>query len=125
MPKWLAQALNIISFGSLGYFAKRKVRKQNLNKNTQLNVNNESFAQFDDLIIALGNKQNIISTTNTISSITFKVKDIKLINLTSLKEISKKGVISGIDSITLLIGDTANKLANDVNALITNEPVNA
>lgn len=101
--------LNIITFGHINRKAKKRIIETK-NKNNYFKQHTIELPNIDQLLNALGGKDNIWSITNTISSITFTVYDSKKINFNELKYISKKGIINSNNSITLLIGDCAEKI---------------
>lgn len=101
--------LNIITFGYINRKARKKIDKLN-NKNDSFKQHTIDLPNINKLVEALGGKENIQTITNTISSITFKIYHSENVNLQKLKKISKKGIISSHNSITLLIGDCAEKI---------------
>ena len=63
---------------------------------------------------ALGGANNITNISATISTITFQVTAMEKIDLDQLKKISIKGVIKSNDNVTLLIGDCAMILKEEI-----------
>lgn len=106
--------LNIITFGYLSRKAKKEAAKQAENKNTQLTLNTIALPDVAALTGALGGYENIVNVSATISTITFQVKQMEIINFDLLKKIAIKGVIKSTDNITLLIGDCAMALKDKI-----------
>ena len=101
--------LNIITFGHINRKAKKEIIELK-NKNIHFKQHTIDLPNINQLVNALGDKKNIQTITNTISSITFKVYDQKKINFNELKRIKQKGIINSNNSITLLIGDCAEMI---------------
>jgi len=107
--------LNIITFGHLNRKAKKQAQKMAEQKNSELTLNTVSLPDVQALKNALGSDANIKSVKSTISTITFELNDMNLINQDLLKQISKKGIVKSNISVTLLIGDCATELAKQFN----------
>lgn len=114
MGKKLTKFLNIITFGHLSRKAKKEAQKQAAQKNTELTLNTIALPDTDLLIGALGNIENIVTASATISTITIEVNQMDKINFDLLKKISGKGVIKSTTNVTLLIGDCATALRDKI-----------
>ena len=66
------------------------------------------------MVGALGNIENIITVSATISTITIEVNQMDKVNFDLLRKISNKGVIKSTTNITLIIGDCAITLRDKI-----------
>lgn len=114
MGKKLTKFLNIITFGHLARKAKKEAAKQADIKNTQLTLNTIGMPDVGAVVNALGGQDNIVNVSATISTITFQVKAMDKLNFDQLKKIAVKGVIKSADNVTLLIGDCAMALKDQI-----------
>lgn len=114
MGKKLTKFLNIVTFGHLSRKAKKEANKQAQQKNTELTLNTIGLPDINALANALGGTDNITNVSATISTITFQVTAMEKIDLDQLKKISIKGVIKSNDNVTLLIGDCAMMLKEEI-----------
>lgn len=114
MGKKLTKFLNVITFGHLSRKAKKEAEKQAQQKNTELTLNTIAMPDVNMVVGALGNIENIVTASSTISTITIEVNQMDKINFDLLKKISAKGVIKSTTNITLLIGDCATALRDKI-----------
>lgn len=66
--------------------------------------------KLDDLLRALGGIENIKSVSSTISRITFKLNDNKLVQTEKIKELGASGIIETKDGFTFIFGQIARNL---------------
>lgn len=82
-----------------------KLRKES-KKNKDKNIN----STYDEIILNLGGKENIVEMTARGSRLNIVLKDNSLINIDALKNIGVEGVIVMTSKVTLVIGEDALKL---------------
>ena len=82
-----------------------KLRKES-KKNKDKNIN----STYDEIILNLGGKENIVEMTARGSRLSIVLKDNSLINIDALKNIGVEGVIVMTSKVTLVIGEDALKL---------------
>ena len=82
-----------------------KLRKES-KKNKDKNIN----STYDEIILNLGGKENIVEMTARGSRLSIVLKDNSLLNIDALKNIGVEGVIVMTSKITLVIGEDALKL---------------
>lgn len=114
MGKKLTKFLNIVTFGHLSRKAKKEANKQALIKNDQLTLNTVALPDISALTNALGGLDNIKSISATISTITFQVTAMEKLDFDHLKKIAIKGVIKSNDNVTLIIGDCAMTIKEEI-----------
>lgn len=114
MTKNGAKLLNILTFGHLKRKAKKKAALEAANKNTELTLNTVALPDVAALLNAIGGNDNIANISATISTITFQVKAMDKLNFEQLKKFSSKGVIKSTDNVTLIIGDCAMALKDEI-----------
>lgn len=97
----------IFTFG-IGYLlAKKKVKNVVNMTNDQILTSKKIDFNISDLVLALGQSQNIVEINSTISNLKVKVKDIKLVNVEEIKKLGALGTLINIDVITILFGDNS------------------
>ena len=82
-----------------------KLRKES-KKNKDKNIN----STYDEIILNLGGKENIVEMTARGSRLNIVLKDNSLLNIDALKNIGVEGVIVMTSKVTLVIGEDALKL---------------
>ena len=82
-----------------------KLRKES-KKNKDKNIN----STYDEIILNLGGKENIVEMTVRGSRLNIVLKDNSLLNIDALKNIGVEGVIVMTSKVTLVIGEDALKL---------------
>ena len=82
-----------------------KLRKES-KKNKDKNIN----SIYDEIILNLGGKENIVEMTARGSRLSIVLKDNSLLNIDALKNIGVEGVIVMTSKVTLVIGEDALKL---------------
>ena len=82
-----------------------KLRKES-KKNKGKNIN----STYDEIILNLGGKENIVEMTARGSRLSIVLKDNSLLNIDALKNIGVEGVIVMTSKVTLVIGEDALKL---------------
>ena len=82
-----------------------KLRKES-KKNKDKNIN----STYDEIILNLGGKENIVEMTARGSILNIVLKDNSLLNIDALKNIGVEGVIVMTSKVTLVIGEDALKL---------------
>ena len=82
-----------------------KLRKES-KKNKDKNIN----STYDEIILNLGGKENIVEMTARGSRLSIVLKDNSLLNIDALKNIGVEGVIVMTSKVTLVIGEDALKL---------------
>ena len=82
-----------------------KLRKAS-KKNKDKNIN----STYDEIILNLGGKENIVEMTARGSRLSIVLKDNSLLNIDALKNIGVEGVIVMTSKVTLVIGEDALKL---------------
>ena len=82
-----------------------KLRKES-KKNKDKNIN----STYDEIILNLGGKENIVEMTARGSRLSIVLKDNSLLNSDALKNIGVEGVIVMTSKVTLVIGEDALKL---------------
>ena len=82
-----------------------KLRKES-KKNKDKNIN----STYDEIILNVGGKENIVEMTARGSRLNIVLKDNSLLNIDALKNIGVEGVIVMTSKVTLVIGEDALKL---------------
>ena len=82
-----------------------KLKKES-KKNKDKNIN----STYDEIILNLGGKENIVEMTARGSRLSIVLKDNSLLNIDALKNIGVEGVIVMTSKVTLVIGEDALKL---------------
>ena len=82
-----------------------KLRKES-KKNKDKNIN----STYDEILLNLGGKENIVDMTARGSRLSIVLKDNSLLNIDALKNIGVEGVIVMTSKVTLVIGEDALKL---------------
>lgn len=82
-----------------------KLRKES-KKNKDKNIN----STYDEIILNLGGKENIVEMTARGSRLSIVLNDNSLLNIDALKNIGVEGVIVMTSKVTLVIGEDALKL---------------
>ena len=82
-----------------------KLRKES-KKNKDKNIN----STYDEIILNLGGKENIVEMTARGSRLSIVLKDKSLLNIDALKNIGVEGVSVMTSKVTLVIGEDALKL---------------
>lgn len=82
-----------------------KLRKES-KKNKDKNIN----STYDEIILNLGGKENIVEMKARGSRLSIVLKDNSLLNIDALKNIGVEGVIVMTSKVTLVIGEDALKL---------------
>ena len=82
-----------------------KLRKES-KKNKDKNIN----STYDEIILNLGGKENIVEMTARGLRLSIVLKDNSLLNIDALKNIGVEGVIVMTSKVTLVIGEDALKL---------------
>lgn len=80
--------------------------KKEPKKNKDKNIN----STYDEIILNLGGKENIVEMTARGSRLSIVLKDNSLLNIDALKNIGVEGVIVMTSKVTLVIGEDALKL---------------
>lgn len=114
MGSKLTKFLNVLTLGHLNRKAKKEAKRQAEQKNSQLTLNTIHMPDVQKLVGALGNIENIVSVSSTISTITIELAQMEKANFDLLKQISIKGVIKSPTNVTLLIGDCASALKDKI-----------
>lgn len=92
----------------IGYLLAKKKAKNVVNMtNDQILTSKKIDFNISDLVLALGQSQNIVEINSTISNLKVKVKDIKLVNVEEIKKLGALGTLINIDVITILFGDNS------------------
>ena len=90
------------------YLDKVKETKED-NKNEE-NKDKNINSTYDEIILNLGGKENIVEMTARGSRLSIVLKDNSLLNIDALKNIGVEGVIVMTSKVTLVIGEDALKL---------------
>lgn len=92
----------------IGYLLAKKKAKNVVNMtNDEILTSKKIDFNISDLVLALGQSQNIVEINSTISNLKVKVKDIKLVNVEEIKKLGALGTLINIDVITILFGDNS------------------
>ena len=95
---------------------KNEEKKQKIQENTKLrkeskkNKDKNINSIYDEIILNLGGKENIVEMTARGSRLSIVLKDNSLLNIDALKNIGVEGVIVMTSKVTLVIGEDALKL---------------
>ena len=95
---------------------KNEEKKQKIQENTKLrkeskkNKDKNINSTYDEIILNLGGKENIVEMTARGSRLSIVLKDNSLLNIDALKNIGVEGVIVMTSKVTLVIGEDALKL---------------
>ncbi|MGL4616743.1 MAG: hypothetical protein ACRCUM_00740 [Mycoplasmoidaceae bacterium] len=111
--------LYIFTFGLAYFYLKKQAKKLQGIENDKLTLSEEIPIDINKLIEYLGKEENIVSTSNTISSIKIFVKDISKIEIDKIKKLGVKGLIKGKDYISFLFGDFSHLLKAEIDKKIT------
>ena len=95
---------------------KNEGKKEKIQENTKLrkaskkNKDKNINSTYDEIILNLGGKENIVEMTARGSRLSIVLKDNSLLNIDALKNIGVEGVIVMTSKVTLVIGEDALKL---------------
>ena len=95
---------------------KNEEKKEKIQENTKLrkeskkNKDKHINSTYDEIILNLGGKENIVEMTARGSRLSIVLKDNSLLNIDALKNIGVEGVIVMTSKVTLVIGEDALKL---------------
>ena len=95
---------------------KNEEKKEKIQENTKLrkaskkNKDKNINSTYDEIILNLGGKENIVEMTARGSRLNIVLKDNSLLNIDALKNIGVEGVIVMTSKVTLVIGEDALKL---------------
>lgn len=95
---------------------KNEEKKEKIQENTKLrkaskkNKDKNINSTYDEIILNLGGKENIVEMTARGSRLSIVLKDNSLLNIDALKNIGVEGVIVMTSKVTLVIGEDALKL---------------
>ena len=95
---------------------KNEEKKEKIQENTKLRKESKKYkdkninSTYDEIILNLGGKENIVEMTARGSRLNIVLKDNSLINIDALKNIGVEGVIVMTSKVTLVIGEDALKL---------------
>ena len=95
---------------------KNEEKKEKIQENTKLrkeskrNKDKNINSTYDEIILNLGGKENIVEMTARVSRLSIVLKDNSLLNIDALKNIGVEGVIVMTSKVTLVIGEDALKL---------------
>lgn len=117
--KFKLYLIYIFTFGIAYFYLKNQAKKLKGVENDHLTLSEEIPIDVDKLIEYLGNKKNIISTTNTISSIKIFVNDLSKIDIDKVKKLGVKGLIKGKDYISFIFGDFSHLLKMEIDKKIS------
>lgn len=110
----------IFTFGILYIVLRQRLKKHVASKNKQLTVSTKIPFTIDDLLAALGTKENIITYNSTITTLKVEVKSKPAVNIDHLKKLGTKGVMWGNNqSLILVIGDFAPTVVKELDAVLT------
>ncbi|WP_033161327.1 hypothetical protein [[Mycoplasma] collis] len=114
--KFLIVFLTIITLGLIWiYWSKLK----NKTPNNELSSENKSSIKLSELFDSIGGKSNILKVENTHKKVKIFLNDISLVDknkISKIKEIS--GLVLSNNSITLITGNNASYLKNEIEKLI-------
>ncbi|MGL5640224.1 MAG: hypothetical protein ACRDCD_01010 [Mycoplasmoidaceae bacterium] len=111
--------LYIFTFGIAYFYLRNQAKKLKGVENDQLTLSEEIPIDVDKLIEYLGKEENIVSTSNTISSIKIFVRDLSKIETDKIKKLGVKGLIKGKDYISFIFGDFSHLLKSEIDKKIT------
>lgn len=111
--------LYIFTFGIAYFYLKGQAKKLKGVENEQLTLSEEIPIDIDKLIEYLGSLENIVSTTNTISSIKIFVNNLSKIETDKVKKLGVKGLIKGKDYISFIFGDFSHLLKEELDKKIS------
>ena len=95
---------------------KNEEKKEKIQENTKLRKESKKYkdkninSTYDEIILNLGGKENIVEMTARGSRLSIVLKDNSLLNIDALKNIGVEGVIVMTSKVTLVIGEDALKL---------------
>ena len=89
---------------------RKKKFKKILNLESKKNKDKNINSTYDEIILNLGGKENIVEMTARGSRLSIVLKDNSLLNIDALKNIGVEGVIVMTSKVTLVIGEDALKL---------------
>ncbi len=101
----------VCTFG-IGYlYAKNKAKSLSSKTNNKIEITETIDFDIQKLVLALGQKSNIIEINSTISNLKVKVKDINKVNVDNIKKLGAVGTLKNMDVITILFGDNSQYVA--------------
>lgn len=103
--------LNVISFGSLYFYSKKKAKRQVKSVNKELKTSRKINFEINDLLEGIGGKNNIKTISTSLSSLKINVIDKEKINISLLKNKCCKGIMQSGNNITLIFGDNSKRIA--------------
>ncbi|VEU78376.1 putative PTS system glucose-specific enzyme II [Mycoplasmopsis columbinasalis] len=78
------------------------------------------YVNLNELITLLGEKANITEVDATLSNLKLAIQDRQKVNLEALKNLKYvSGIMAGETKITLVVGDIAQSLKNELAKLLT------
>lgn len=104
LPIVIGIILVIVAYFVIMTFMKNKTPK----KVSQSNIN------IEELVKALGGKENIVSSSHSPSKISVVLKDYSITDIDSIKALGASGIVEGKDSLSLIFGRSSEAIDNDL-----------
>lgn len=105
--------LIFLSVATLGIYPAVVFRKKDNKESNRLTVSENVVVNLVKLRSNLGGKKNILSTSHTHKKVSIDVESRKNINLEDIKNMKGiSGVFASSTTITIIVGNTAKKIAN-------------
>lgn len=101
--------LLLITFGFFYFYLTSIIEE---NKENIIDKTNKLPFKLEDLLKFLGNKENVLSVSNTINSIKLELKDKTLVQKDEIKKIGGTGILSSENKISIIFGNYSEELKN-------------
>ncbi|WP_255565826.1 PTS sugar transporter subunit IIA [Mycoplasma sp. E35C] len=112
--------LNIITLGIIRIVANKKAKRMSSQVNQELKISNKLPFNLDNFVRALGSWDNLQSSEATLNMIKISVVDKNKINPDQIKkEFKIKGIMWSGNNLSLVCGDYAISLSEQINSRIS------
>ena len=109
---------SILSFGILPLVVRSKAKKASKEVRTELTTSDQIDIDLNAFLSAIGNKENIVSIEATITNVIIKLKDVGLVDEQLKDKFKINGMNKTSDTLILVFGDNAKKIALALNSMI-------
>ena len=109
---------SILSFGILPLVVRSKAKKAAKEVRTELTTSDQIDIDLNAFLIALGNKENIASVEATLTNVIVKLNDMSKVDEQLKEKFKINGINKTSNSLILVFGDNAKKIAFALNSMI-------
>ncbi|MDR0341394.1 MAG: PTS transporter subunit EIIB [Mycoplasmataceae bacterium] len=115
MKKFAYYLSYIFSFGLVYFYYRSKAKSNVLTYKNKLTVSEKIDFDLNDLVNAVGGKENIVSINAELSTLKFVLKKASEISKEDFNMINVYGFIKNNNNLTLVTGDNAQAIAQAIN----------